>query len=102
MPNRQRIFLNHYDNTIVGKYSHDAETVHIVLDSEITEFSVELPPLGNNEKTDFIFYNLPEYGDGNDVTITGRSINKIETSLTIQPFETASFVDSLKGYWLQQ
>lgn len=97
---RNRIKLTPSDNLLTGKLSNGLVNSHIILDSSTAGFNVELPPLGFNEETSLWFMNLNSLGSGNNVTLTGRSINFILTSFTVHYGEIVIVTDSLDGTYL--
>lgn len=103
MNERTRIFLNHIDNTLIGKAYQAAKHVHVICDSYQAPFSVNLPDLFIPENQEYIVYNIPSSGSGNDVTITpisGQLIAGNTTSHILHPYDAVTFVSDLKSKWL--
>jgi hypothetical protein len=100
---RTRVFLTPSDNVLVGKYPQGADDVYVICDSTVAVFTVTLPDLFSPEHKEFIFYNMPEDGVGNDVTvacIAGQMINVNQFSHVLAPFDSATFVSDMKKRWL--
>lgn len=100
---RTRLFLSPSNNTLVGAFPFDAEHIHIVLNSASAPFSVRLPDVKMPEHKEFIFYNIPSSGNGNDVTIypvDGQKITVKDTSHILSPGDTVTFVADLRNTWL--
>jgi hypothetical protein len=100
---RTRIFLNPSNNVLVGNYNPEVEHVHVVLDSSVAAFSVQLPDVTQPEHKEFIFYNYPSDGVGNAVTlvpVTGQLLINTDTSHVLQPGDTVSACADLKNRWL--
>jgi hypothetical protein len=100
---RTRVFLNPSNNILVGSYPPDAEHIHVVLDSSNAAFTVQLPDATLAEHKEFVFYNYPENGVGNNVTlipVTGQEIRVREFSHVLLPFDTVGAVSDLKKRWL--
>jgi hypothetical protein len=87
----------------VGAFRDDAEHVHIICDTATAAFTVTLPDLLFAEQREFIFYNLPETGAGNTLTVvpvSGQMIRVNESSHTLVALDTVGFVSDLKKRWL--
>jgi hypothetical protein len=100
---RTRVFLNPSDPVLVGKYSGDHEHVHVICDSSDAPFTIQLPDLFQPEHKEFIFYNMPENGTGNTVTIvtvSGQVMRINETSHALAALDTVGVVSDLKKRWL--
>jgi hypothetical protein len=100
---RTRIFLNPSDSKLEGKYAEGAEHVHVVCDSALMAFSVALPNAITQEGREFVIYNHPSSGAGNDITITvvyGQYINVVNTTHVLAAWDSHTFVSDLKGNWL--
>jgi hypothetical protein len=100
---RTRIFLNHI-NTKLGTIPPDAEHVHVICDTSIMAFSIELPDGAANANREIIFYNVPETGSGFAVTVTSRNgrwvIGQSASEHVLNPGDTVGFVSDLKKRWL--
>jgi hypothetical protein len=100
---RTRLFLSPSNNTLVGNYSGDCEHIHVVADSATGAFEILLPDVSMPEHREYIIYNYPSSGAGNDITVkpvTGQFLINRDTSHVLKPFDTVSFVADLKNRWL--
>jgi hypothetical protein len=100
---RTRIFLSFSDRDLEGKYPPDAEHIHITLDSSGGEFSVMLPDIGGSEQKEFIFYNVPSVGSGNNVAVyakPGQYIYRDSDHHDLVPGDSVGFTTNLKKNWL--
>lgn len=103
MTETYRVYLSPVQNRIIGNYPVTAKRIHIICDSSISSFVVELPPLGISEEQEFTFYNIPLSGSGNYVDIkAARSmeINRTDSVKRLISGEAMLFVDTLKSYWV--
>jgi hypothetical protein len=100
---RTRVFLSPADIILSGKFPSTAEHVHVILDSTDSAFTVTLPDLIFQQDREFIFYNLPSSGAGNNVTIIpvgGQEIRIGEQSHVLAALDTVGFVSDMKSRWL--
>lgn len=97
---RNRIKLTPSDNVLTGKITNGLVNSHIILDSSIAGFNIELPPLGFIEETALWFININSTGSGNNVTLTSRSINFLLTSFSVSYGEIVTAIDSMDGTYL--
>lgn len=100
---RTRLFLNPSNNKLVGNYPPEAEHIHVVLDSSNAAFSIQLPDATIPEHKEYIFYNIPSSGSGNDVTllpVTGQFVINSDTSHVLKAGDTVSATADLKKCWL--
>jgi hypothetical protein len=100
---RTRVFLNPSANVLVGNYAASAEHIHIVCDSATASFTVQLPDVALPEHREFVAYNQPASGAGNDVTfvaVTGQTIKNTDTQHVLAPGDSVTFVADLRNNWL--
>lgn len=100
---RTRVFLNPSANVLVGSYPPSAEHIHCVCDSASAAFSVQLPDVALPEHKEFVVYNQPSSGNGNDVTfvaVTGQTIKNTDTQHVLSPGDSVTFVADLRNNWL--
>jgi hypothetical protein len=98
---RTRCFLNPSDTRL--SFPQQAEHVHVVCNSAEAGFTVTLPDANMQESREFVFYNHPKTGAGNNVSVvpvSGQLINGKDTTHTLIPYDSATFVSDLRNNWL--
>jgi hypothetical protein len=98
---RTRLFLSPSNTSLV--VPSDVEHIHAVADSATAAFDIVLPDVTMPEHREYIIYNYPSNGVGNDITVkpvTGQFLINNDTSHVLKPFDTVSFVADLKNRWL--
>jgi hypothetical protein len=97
MNNRQRIFLSPSEPDLIGKCYSGAEHVHVICAAP-SNFSFSLPDLWSAENVEYIVYNLST--NVGTVTVNGILMSTGETSHTLNPGDTVTFVSDMKSMWL--
>lgn len=100
---RTRITLTPSANVLVGNYPAGAEHIHCICDSANAAFTVQLPDVALPEHKEFVVYNQPSSGNGNDVTfvaVTGQTIKITDTQHILAPGDSVTFVADLRNNWL--
>ena len=99
----QIITLNPSDYVLSGKVREGETDVRVICDTETAGFTITLPDLLMAINKQFTFYNVPESGAGDVVTVqcvTGQIINDNQTSFTVHPFEVSEIVSDKRKRWV--
>ena len=98
----QILKLNAKDNSLIGKVISEEHHIMVMCNSELAPFTVQLGDLQSAIDKIFTFYNIPESGNSNDVTITpgtGQQFNNNIYTYTLGVYDCATFISDKSKRW---